>query len=235
MTDAVRPQRRWLAPFATGAVLFLIYAATVAPTVTFWDAGELIAAAHSLGIPHPPGTPLFILLLSTWGRLFGFLPFALATNLFSAAATAMAGALTCALVAHAFRERLDWSERDATFAGIASAIAAGSMSTAWSNATETELYGASLCLAIATLWCAAQATVATDGSRWRLLVAYLFGLAAPLHVSALIAAPAAIYLARGGSRRRAPSSSRRPRPRRWLLERSIRCSVVSRRASWSPR
>jgi hypothetical protein len=38
------------------------YSFTLAPTVTFVDSGELIAAAHTLGVAHPPGTPLYILL-----------------------------------------------------------------------------------------------------------------------------------------------------------------------------
>ncbi|HEU4787950.1 MAG TPA: DUF2723 domain-containing protein, partial [Gemmatimonadaceae bacterium] len=75
------------AAWLVGAVLLAVYAATLAPSVTFWDAGEFIAAAHSLGIPHPPGTPLFVIVLNAWARLWSALPFAVATNAFSAVCT----------------------------------------------------------------------------------------------------------------------------------------------------
>ena len=47
-----------------------VYTKTIAPTVPFWDGGEFIAASYILGIPHPPGSPLYILI----GRLFSVLP-----------------------------------------------------------------------------------------------------------------------------------------------------------------
>src|SRR5262249_59180770 len=100
---------RWLTPrraaLLAGAVLAVVYVATLAPSVTFWDAGEFIAAAHSLGIPHPPGTPLFVLLLNSWARVLGFLRFAVATNFFSAACTAAAAGLTAPLVAPGPRQQ----------------------------------------------------------------------------------------------------------------------------------
>jgi hypothetical protein len=48
-----------------GAVFFLallLYSWTLAPTVTLTDSGELIVAAHGLGVAHPPGVPLWIIL-----------------------------------------------------------------------------------------------------------------------------------------------------------------------------
>ncbi len=45
-----------------GAVALAVYVATLAPGVTGEDSGELIAAAWTLGIPHPPGYPLWCLL-----------------------------------------------------------------------------------------------------------------------------------------------------------------------------
>ena len=48
------------AAFACGATMFVVYALTSAPGNTVWDSGEFIAAAASWGIPHPPGTPLYV-------------------------------------------------------------------------------------------------------------------------------------------------------------------------------
>ncbi|HET9424566.1 MAG TPA: DUF2723 domain-containing protein [Gemmatimonadaceae bacterium] len=175
-------RRVWL---PAAAVLAVIYTATLAPGVTFWDAGEFIAAAHSLGIPHPPGTPLFILLLHAWGTPWPDQFYATGMNLFSALATAAAGGASAVMLFRWLAPGL--GSRVATAAAIGGAICAGSMYTAWSSATETEVYGASLALAAVTLLAAERGS--------RRLVAYCFGLAAALHVSALVAAPAAIVLA----------------------------------------
>ena len=64
--------RRKLALALAGVflVLFLVYVATLMPTVVDQDSGELVAASHVLGIPHPTGYPLWALL----GRAFDLLP-----------------------------------------------------------------------------------------------------------------------------------------------------------------
>src|SRR5213083_2137896 len=43
-------------------VALLLYSWTLAPTVTLVDSGELILAARGLGVAHPPGFPLWVML-----------------------------------------------------------------------------------------------------------------------------------------------------------------------------
>ena len=45
-----------------GAVAFVTYALTVEPGVPTGDSGDLISSAYVLGVPHPPGYPLYMLL-----------------------------------------------------------------------------------------------------------------------------------------------------------------------------
>jgi hypothetical protein len=169
----------------TTAALLGIYLATLAPTVTLWDAGEFLSAVHGLGIPHPPGTPLFVFVANAWAQLFGFLPFAAVVN----AASAVAAAVGCASFAWLVTR---WTA--SATSGVLAGLVAGSMSTLWQSATETEVYSYSLALVALMLVVGELA-----GTRWsrrhRLLLAFLFGLAVPLHLSALVAGAAAILLA----------------------------------------
>ena len=184
-----------------GLSLAVLYGATVAPGVTFWDAGEFLAAFATFGIPHPPGTPLYIALGRAWTVVAGALGISapLAGNLLSVVCTAAAGACTAWLVAR-------WTR--STAAGLASALCAGSMATVWSNATETEVYAAALALTLATLVAGEIAGArgeSSSGRRATVTTAYLWALAVPLHLSALVGAPTAIWLAsrarRGGPER----------------------------------
>src|SRR6478609_8217204 len=55
-------QAELVCPGAVFLVALVVYSWTLAPTVTLTDSGELIVAAHGLGVAHPPGTPLWVML-----------------------------------------------------------------------------------------------------------------------------------------------------------------------------
>ncbi len=86
---------------AAGTGIFLIYVLTLSPSTAMWDTSEYIATAHILGIPHPPGNPLFVVLSKSWSLLMAplGLPVAVRINLLAAATSAAAGAFYF-LVAH---------------------------------------------------------------------------------------------------------------------------------------
>ena len=53
---------RFISAFLVFVVSFALYYCTLAPTVTLVDSGELILAAQTFGVAHPPGFPLYVLL-----------------------------------------------------------------------------------------------------------------------------------------------------------------------------
>ena len=185
----MRPARAGWIIFAALAAL---YFASLARHVTFWDAGEFIAAIESWGIPHPPGTPLYVTLGRALHVVLRGIPVALVASMLSAVCTAAACALGGSLLAR---------RGVAPAAAIAAGICAGCATSVWLSATEAEVYSASLLLSALMLVTAASAAEAQRtasrerAARLRAVLVYLFALAAPLHPSALVAGPAAIWLA----------------------------------------
>src|SRR3972149_1070758 len=106
-----RDLRTWLpiATFVSGFSLpMLVYYLTLAPNLTWahggHDGGDLIVAAYTLGVSHPPGYPAYTLL----AHLFTLLPWgsvAFRVNLLSAVGAALAaGSVALAVLALSARE-----------------------------------------------------------------------------------------------------------------------------------
>jgi hypothetical protein len=177
-------------------VLLGLYLSTAAPDLTFWDAAELMAAAHTLGIPHPPGTPLWVLLGKVAAMLFSSAPPPRAITLLSVWSGAITGGVTALMAAKWIGAR----------GAVVSAVMAGAMYSVWNNATETEVYAVALLASVVMLAAGEYAgrvdTPTPMRLRARALIAFLCGLAVPLHLSVLVALPAAVALAWRGERPR---------------------------------
>ena len=80
-------------------VALLFYSWTLAPTVTLTDSGELIVVARGLGIAHPPGVPLWIIL----AHLASLVPFGNVAQRINFS-SALFAALACAMLTLAVAE-----------------------------------------------------------------------------------------------------------------------------------
>jgi hypothetical protein len=197
-SQAYRPPYR--AAVAVGAVALAVFVLTLAPTVTFWDAGEFIAAAKTLGIPHPPGTPLFVMIAHVWAKLVPIGEFALRTNLLSAILSAVAAGLFF-LIAHE-TVRLSGTGLDVRSARVLAVLGSGAAAllgafsfTNWQNSNETEVYTIATFTIAAMSWSAhlwRRARGTARAPRLLLLIVYLAGVSIGNHLLALLAGPAIV-------------------------------------------
>jgi hypothetical protein len=80
----------WLWTAGLAALLFAVYAAGACRTIYVGDSGELVTAVYLLGIPHPSGYPLYVMLGKLWTLLVPAGSIAFRMSLFSAACAAAA-------------------------------------------------------------------------------------------------------------------------------------------------
>ncbi len=141
---------------ATGAaaVILALYVLTLAPSTTFWDASEYIATGYTLGIPHPPGNALFVVLARVWAWTLGLVgtPPAVSINLL-AAVTSAASFGFFFLVAHRVLRGLG-QEKWVAMAGAGAAVLLGATTyTVWSQSNVNEkVYTVSGLVIAAVTW-----------------------------------------------------------------------------------
>jgi len=153
----------------------VVYILTLAPGVVGLDSAELITGAHTLGVVHPTGYPLYLLI----GKFFTLLPIrsiAYRVNLVSAVFGALTVWLTTQFIFQLLRR--SW----AAWLGAFSLAFAFGM---WSMATVAEVYTLHtfflmLNLNIGLMW------LRKRDERWLFLMAFTFGLSLTNHISSIV-------------------------------------------------
>lgn len=180
-------------------VSFLTYMSTIAPTTSFWDCGEFIACSYILGVPHPPGAPLYILL----GRLFTMIPsfiaedIGLRVNIMSPIISAFSAMFTYLIIV---RLLLVWREKPQSWmdklivygSGVIGALAFAFSDSQWFNSVEAEVYAGSMFFTAIVVWLILRwmdRAETSQSDRYILIIFYIMGLAIGVHLLNLLALP----------------------------------------------
>jgi len=178
-------------------ISFSIYLMTMAPTTSFWDCGEFIATSVIMGVPHPPGTPLYLLI----GNFFSQLPFfediGARVNVISVLVSALAVMFTYLISVLIIEE---WRGKAKSIIdkmiNYGSAFI-GSLTFAvtdahWFNAVEAEVYSLSTFFTAIVVWLIlkwSKNNTKPGNYRYVLVISYILGLATGIHLLNLLTLP----------------------------------------------
>jgi len=178
-------------------IALTIYWLTVEPTVSFWDAGEYITTSAKLEVGHPPGAPLYQMMVAA-AAIFATEASKIAymVNLMAAFSSAftilfMFWSLTLLLKRHILKDKLDQTMiLGAAFIG---SLAYAVSDSFWFNAVEAEVYApASLIMAslfyLGLLW--ERDMMDPRGNRWLILMSFIIGLSFGVHFLGILTIPA---------------------------------------------
>ena len=176
---------------------FVVYLSTMAPTTSFWDCGEFIACSVILGVPHPPGTPLFLLI----GNVFSHLPFfddlGARVNLISPIVSAFSIMLLYLIIVQLLKKLTGPNRTSFTLSLIFISSFIGALTFAftdshWFNAVESEVYSFSTFLTGIVVWLILlwESRISTEQQpRYLIAIFYVLGLAIGIHLLNLLALP----------------------------------------------
>jgi hypothetical protein len=174
----------WLDRVVVAACALAVYVATLAPTISYGDSPELTAAAWLLGVAHPTGYPLYMLLGHGFAKLIPFGSVAYRMNLLSALA------MTAGLVLfYDVARRVSGRRLPSLAATLLLAFTPG----LWSQALIAEVYAFHVALSAAVLLAGIQWDRRGD-RRWLWLTAFLFGMGLTHHLMIVLLAPGLLYL-----------------------------------------
>ena len=180
---------------ALGALL--LYVTTLAPTTQFWDTSEYIAAAYALGIPHPPGNPLFTLVAHTWGLIPWVPGYAERINLLAAVTSAIAAGCWF-LIGERWMRGWVPARLPRRLAAVAGALVAATAFTVWNQSVVNEkVYTVSLLSIALVLWLIVRWDDQPPGEahdHHLLLIVYLLALTATNHMMGVLVGPVVLIL-----------------------------------------
>src|SRR5690349_22694681 len=191
---------------ALGALI--IYVATLAPTTQFWDTSEYIAAAYVLGIPHPPGNPLFVLIAHTWGLIPWVAHYAERSNLLAAVTSAIAAGCWFLVGERWMRGWVParWPRR---LAAVAGALVAATSFTVWNQSVVNEkVYTLSLLSVALVLWLIVRwddQPLGEGHDHHLLMIVYLLALTATNHMMGVLVGPVVVVVLFPDLKRQRPS------------------------------
>ncbi|MDQ3699034.1 MAG: DUF2723 domain-containing protein, partial [Gemmatimonadota bacterium] len=184
----------YIAAGVAATMVFLLYLVTLSPTTAMWDASEYIAAAHTLGLPHPPGNPLFVLL----GRVASILPIpgtsvAVRINVLAALSSAISAGLWFLVAERIFARWLSHRWQRIVGGALAALIGATAF-TVWNQSVVNEkVYTVSLVGVALISWLTLRWLDAAEGrraDRLLVLIAFILGLGYANHMGGFLPGPA---------------------------------------------
>jgi hypothetical protein len=180
-------------------IALITYFITVAPTVSFWDCGEFIASAHTLGIPHPPGRPFYVLFVKAVMVLLPMVEeVAKRVNYISAFFSAATVYLMVLFVWHLLSKLTQNASR---FIFAVASLSAGLLlmfaDTFWFNAVEAEVYNIIMFVILLNSYIALLYLDSKDDAqrrRYLIFICYFAFLGVGLHHFAMLIIPAIFVL-----------------------------------------
>jgi tetratricopeptide (TPR) repeat protein len=189
---------------------FAGYWYTLAPSVTLEDSGGFLTAAHNLGVPHPPGYPVWTMLAWIWQWIIPFGSVAWRVNLMSAFFGALAVGFAALLISKSGRvmaSRCGFLQPMENGPALRRIVLASSVSASlilafspvmWSQSVITEVYALDAFFLMATLVLLYRWSFETERRGWLYLAAFVWGVSLTNHqtlVLLTVAFPTFVWLA----------------------------------------